>query len=302
MAGLPWFELDTDYHDSPKVEALKSRLRNPEADAFPSRLYAYCYKHALDRFDPEVAQHVIEAAAKWRGRRGVLFDALFAVGVLERDAGKVVVHGVEERLAPHLAKREADRIRISEKRDKAATALRQRSDVAQESRRHRGDVAGNRDRNRDKETPDQGETPLAPRPVTPLVAFLRETYPDIRDPWKVEAAWIKAYPGVDLLVEAIKARAWEVSAPKNSRKDHGSFLNNWFKNATPAPPPAPKPPPLPTLDAAWLGALPAEVRPTAEEAWREMAEDVARASYPDARPRLVAEARDHFQATWRATA
>jgi hypothetical protein len=164
MAGLPWFELDTDYHDSPKAEALKSRLRNPEADAFPSRLYAYCYKHALDRFDPEVAQHVVEAAAKWRGRRGVLFDALFAVGVLERDGGKVVVHGVAERLAPHLAKREADRIRIAEKRDKAADALRQRADVAQESQRRRGDVAGNRDKDSNK---DQKQQKLAAVAVAP---------------------------------------------------------------------------------------------------------------------------------------
>lgn len=71
-------------------------------------------------------------------------------------------------------------------------------------------------------------TDLLPRPTTPLVAFLRETYPDISDPWASEAAWTKAYPRVDLLAEALKARAWEVSNPKNAKKDHARFLNGWF--------------------------------------------------------------------------
>ena len=121
MAGLTWFELDVDFHDDPKIKALCSRLRNPCADSYVSRLYAYCYKHATDRFPPESASDSIEDICRWKGRRGFLFDALFAVEVLERD-GKVVVHGVRDRLAPHIAKREADRIRIAEKRDKVAEA------------------------------------------------------------------------------------------------------------------------------------------------------------------------------------
>ncbi len=250
MAGLPWFELDTDYHDSPKVEALKSRLRNPEADAFPSRLYAYCYRHAIDRFDPEVAAHTIEAAAKWRGRRGVLFDALFAVGVLERDAGKVVVHGVSERLAPHLAKRESDRVRIAEKRDKAAEALRHRGDVAQESQRHRGDVAGNRDSNKDTSSPTEtqeaasgavrslleADSPVAA--VMPCTGSAREygvTLSQVTE-------WQHAYPGVDVLAEVEKARAW-LGANPTRRKTHGGvarFLVAWFSRAQDSPRPGPR--------------------------------------------------------------
>jgi hypothetical protein len=123
MAGLTWFELDVDFHEDPKIKALCSRLRNPLADSYVSRLYAYCYKHAIDRFPPESASDTIEDVARWRGRRGVLFDALFATEVLERDAGRVVVHGVEKRLGPHLAKRQVDAERQRKHRDKVAARI-----------------------------------------------------------------------------------------------------------------------------------------------------------------------------------
>ena len=123
MAGLPWFELSVDFHDDPKVLALASRLREPLADSYISRVYAYCYKHAQDRFDASVASDTIEKAASWRGRRGVLFDALFAAEVLERDGAAVVVHGVKARLEPHLAKRVVDKQRQAEWRAKAAQKI-----------------------------------------------------------------------------------------------------------------------------------------------------------------------------------
>jgi hypothetical protein len=72
---------------------------------------------------------------------------------------------------------------------------------------------------------------LPPKPASPFVTFLRETYPDIRDPWASESAWLKAFPGVDLLAEALKARAWETSDPKRQKTSHGRFLNGWFGRA-----------------------------------------------------------------------
>jgi hypothetical protein len=123
MAGLDWMELDVDFHDDPKIRALCSRLRQPLADSYVSRLYAYCYKHVQDRFDPDVAPETIEGAANWKGRRGVLFDALHAVGVLEREAGKVVVHGVAARLAPHVARKLGNAIRQKRRRDKVAKLM-----------------------------------------------------------------------------------------------------------------------------------------------------------------------------------
>lgn len=123
MAGLEWFELDVDFHGDPKIRALASRLRQPLADAYVARLYAYCYKHAVDRFDPSAASDTIEDVVGWKGRRGHLFDALMAVEVLERDVGRVVVHGVAARLAPHLAHRQAASERQRKRRDKAAKSI-----------------------------------------------------------------------------------------------------------------------------------------------------------------------------------
>jgi hypothetical protein len=167
MAGLTWFELDTDFHDSPKVKALCSRLRQPLADSYVSRLYAYCYRHATDRFPPESAPDTIEDIARWKGRRGVLFDALFAVEVLERDAGRVVVHGVAERLGPHLAKKLGDAERQKRHREKVTASIGRNAgsngpvtrDVTRESQ---GNQDKDIDRDKDQEvseTASQSEAP-----------------------------------------------------------------------------------------------------------------------------------------------
>jgi hypothetical protein len=173
MAGLPWFELDTDFHESPKVRALASRLREPLADAYVARLYAYCYRHARDRFDPEVAAETLEEAARWRGRRGVLFDALFAVGVLEREAGKVVVHGVAERLAPHLAKRIGDAERQQRRRDKLMMSGKKTRDVTGGVTR---DVTRESQRDKDKDR-DREEKEAATAPADAVEAPPSEPYP-----------------------------------------------------------------------------------------------------------------------------
>lgn len=66
--------------------------------------------------------------------------------------------------------------------------------------------------------------------------------------------------------------------------------------------PTGKPPPLapPSLDADWLEGIPEDERGRARVAWAEIVERVKRSAYPDAFPRLVAEAKEQFQATWQA--
>ena len=152
MSGLPWFELDVNFADDPKVVALASRLSEPLADAYVLRVYAYCYRHAIDRFDAQVAPDTIENAARWRGRRGVLFDALFAVEVLERDGQKVDVHGVKERLGPHLAKRVVDAERQKKHRKKVEESIGRNAGVTRDVTRDvTGESRGNKDKDIDKE-------------------------------------------------------------------------------------------------------------------------------------------------------
>jgi hypothetical protein len=69
------------------------------------------------------------------------------------------------------------------------------------------------------------------REVSPFVAWLQATYPDVKDPWTSETAWKAAYPGIDLLAEGLKASAWEVSSPTRKKTAHGKFLNGWFSRA-----------------------------------------------------------------------
>lgn len=185
MAGLPWFQLDTDFADSPKVVALAARLREPLADAYVARLYAYCYRHARDRFDAEVAEETIEVAVRWRGRRGTLTDALHAVGVLEREAGKVVVHGVKERLAPHLAKRLADAARQRKHREAAPESRVSHAGVTVDvtrdvtpvvTRESRSEREIEREKKQKKHAPDKPALPLLGfKPAQDmLVAVFRE--------------------------------------------------------------------------------------------------------------------------------
>lgn len=138
MAGLPWFELDVDFSDHPKCLALAARLKEPLAEAYVARVWAYCYRHATDRLEGEAAPEIVEAAARWRGKPGVLVEALLAVRLLRREGTDLVVHGVAERLEPHLAKRAKDAERQRERREKAAAGI---GEVARLSPRRPRDVA-----------------------------------------------------------------------------------------------------------------------------------------------------------------
>jgi hypothetical protein len=155
MAGLAWFELDIDFSDHPKTVALAVALRNPLAEAYVSRLWAYCYRHALDRFTGLAAVATIEQATRWKGKTGHLVTALVDAGFLDREGEDLVAHGVADRLAPHLAKRERDSVAARERRAKAAGPAARRPDVAPTSPRHRDDVEWQPDRDQTETRPDQ---------------------------------------------------------------------------------------------------------------------------------------------------
>ena len=86
--------------------------------------------------------------------------------------------------------------------------------------------------------PDQSARSDSPNPsppdppivLTTLGTYLTETWPDIARARcaSLEAAWREAFPGVDLLAESKRARAWEVSDPKRRKVRHAKFLAGWF--------------------------------------------------------------------------
>jgi hypothetical protein len=120
MAGLSWFELDIDFHEHPKTRALQVAIGNPLAEAYVSRIWAYCYHHAVDRFEGAAASPTIEEAARWKGKAGRLVEALIAVGFLDRDGESLVAHGVKDRLGPHLKAKANAAKRQAARRDRLA--------------------------------------------------------------------------------------------------------------------------------------------------------------------------------------
>lgn len=151
MAGLPWFELDVDFHEHPKARALQAALREPLADAYLARLWAYCYRHATDRFPEETAALVVEEAARWRGKAGALFAAMLKVGSLDRDGAEVVVHGVDERLGPHLDHRTKAAARQRKRRAGLAPSQPDARDVTRDvTRESRPETDKDKDRDKDK--------------------------------------------------------------------------------------------------------------------------------------------------------
>jgi hypothetical protein len=95
------------------------------------------------------------------------------------------------------------------------------------------------------------------------MAWLRANYPDVKDPAGFEQRAVAAFPGVDLLAEAIKARGWELSDNTRRKHRHGKFLWGWYgraqdwasKKAPSRAPSASGPAPAATPDefAKWRG-------------------------------------------------
>lgn len=153
MSGLTWFELDVDMPDDPKCSGLAARLGNPLAFGYAVRLYAYCYRHATDRFSGPGAVAIIEeTACRWKGKTGALFAALDAEGFIDRDGETLVIHGVFQRLGPHAKKLERDRERAKARRESVTKSIGRRADVRATSPGRRSDVAGDIDRDKDRDS------------------------------------------------------------------------------------------------------------------------------------------------------
>lgn len=72
-----------------------------------------------------------------------------------------------------------------------------------------------------------------------FVRYLRVEWPDIANPNDFERRAHAAYPGIDLLGEARKARAWETADRGRLKRNHGRFFQSWLarsaKDAAAAP-------------------------------------------------------------------
>lgn len=73
--------------------------------------------------------------------------------------------------------------------------------------------------------------PAEKQPATPFVAYVLAEWPDVKNAAAFEMRARAAFPAVDPLVEARKARGWELADAKRRKVKHGPFLWNWLTSA-----------------------------------------------------------------------
>jgi hypothetical protein len=67
--------------------------------------------------------------------------------------------------------------------------------------------------------------------VSAFVRYVAAEWPDLKEPVEFEMRARAAFPAVDPLVEAKKARGWELSSPTRRKHNHGKFLWGWLGRA-----------------------------------------------------------------------
>lgn len=160
--SLPWFRVDVDLVDHPKVDALCDRLGDPLAGWYVIRLWAWTMRYAARGRLAPGARLSVERACGWRGESGALWAALLDTGWIEpADADGHLVHDWAEHNGAAVAKAEKD----AERKREARAARARRGDGARRSvdagADRRADAAGNgTERNGTRKT----SAPAAPTP------------------------------------------------------------------------------------------------------------------------------------------
>lgn len=188
--SLPWFRVDNDSVDHPKVDALAEKLNEPLALAYVIRLWAWTMRYAARGRLAPGARLSVERACGWRGQPGQLWSAFVATGWIDvADDGSAEVHDWDEHQGAAVVKAEKD----AERKRGARAAPKRRADGAGRSTDAgadtRADGAGNETERdgtrRDKEEEDP------PPPKEPAVVAFHIDPPDLQliDSWTKEDFW-----------------------------------------------------------------------------------------------------------------
>jgi hypothetical protein len=92
----------------------------------------------------------------------------------------------------------------------------------------------NQEQEQDQKKEPKIIAPSSEKPATaptPFVSFVRAEWRDLKNPAAFEKRVRKAFPGIDPLTEAQKARGWELADPQHLKVKHGRFLWNWMTTA-----------------------------------------------------------------------
>lgn len=139
--SLPWFRVDVDLVDHPKVDALADLLKEPLAVAYVIRFWAWTMRYAARGRLAPGARRSVERACGWRGAEGELWSALAQTGWLEVNPdGSAEVHDWDEHNGAAVAKAEKDAERKRNDRKRRADGAGRSVDAGADGR---ADGAGN---------------------------------------------------------------------------------------------------------------------------------------------------------------
>ena len=169
----------------------------------------------------------IEAICEWQGEDGILAQILLDRSWIDKENDCYVIHGYEEHLPYYVKERRRQAVYRANK-DKLSqddtelpqdnTVLSRDSNVTIPEKKHQ------EKRREEKLREENGRE-------SELVVYLSKTWVDIKDPVQLEQIAKDTYPDIDLVYEAKRAYAWEMSDSKNRKKKHATFLNNWWGKA-----------------------------------------------------------------------
>lgn len=231
-ALMDWYRLDIGFLRHPKTHALRAALKDPRAHDYLLNLMAWAAAVEDDRGYFQAAD-IVESEALWRGKPGLLVQAMLKTGWLDKAADGFLLHGWEERNGAEIR-------RGVRKRD-AKRAERHRSNPGNGPETAR-DIPGTvpptrRDVTRRDEQDEQVYLEESPEPGKPGSEPALRTVEGTpyRIPEKAWEAWLASYPAVSVADECRKAHAWEMANPKRRKVDKLRFLNSWLARAQDAP-------------------------------------------------------------------
>lgn len=84
MRSLPWFRVDVDLMQHPKISALCEELQTDCAGWYLIQLWAWTVRYSVRGRFADRARTAIESSCGWRGDKGRLIEAFVSVGLVDR--------------------------------------------------------------------------------------------------------------------------------------------------------------------------------------------------------------------------
>lgn len=223
---MAWIKLHGEIWESWKIPALCSALNIGEAQAVGHVVSLWCFTERNAWRDGDLekwGELGISRAARWSGAPGLLIKALSEAGFLDG----FIVHEWTE----HQSQLIYDRERWQKPTTREPLEKRVRPTDQEKIR-----VDKIREEKIRKETAPAQSSACSALNVAYWVEVIKLPLPGERELVITDCLfplWKQAYPGVDIMTELAKMRAWLLANPKQQKTEKGmdKFINGWLDRA-----------------------------------------------------------------------